>query len=195
MTAASRLGDASSAAARRNRFRALYDEVYDDLWRYVQRRSVNETEAHDTLSDVFLVAWRRFDDMPTGDEARPWLFGVARNQLRSGWRRRERNSAIIDRIADELVASPNQGTSLDPVEPTEAASLLEAMKRLRASDQEIIRLVAWEELSHREIATVLGCSENAVAIRLHRARARLTRALERIGGAHHASAAMKREDL
>jgi len=51
--------------------RALYDDIYDDLWRYVQRRSVSEAEALDTLSDVFLVAWRRFDDIPPRGRARP----------------------------------------------------------------------------------------------------------------------------
>ncbi|RPH35500.1 MAG: sigma-70 family RNA polymerase sigma factor, partial [Chloroflexi bacterium] len=54
---------------------------------------------------------------------------------------------------------------------------LEALSRLSASDQELLRLVAWEELSHAEIAEVMGISVNAVAIRLHRARARFERAL------------------
>ncbi|CAN5440335.1 hypothetical protein BH24ACT9_BH24ACT9_03500 [soil metagenome] len=31
-----------------------------------------------------LVAWRRIDDVPTGEEARPWLYGVARKVLGAG---------------------------------------------------------------------------------------------------------------
>jgi RNA polymerase sigma-70 factor (ECF subfamily) len=58
---------------RRERFRILYNDLYDDLWRYVQRRSINTEEARDTLSEVFLVAWRRLEDIPAGKEARLWL--------------------------------------------------------------------------------------------------------------------------
>ena len=40
----------------RERFRVLYDDLYEDLWRYIQRRSISTEEARDTLSEVFLVA-------------------------------------------------------------------------------------------------------------------------------------------
>ncbi|MDP6299637.1 MAG: sigma factor, partial [Acidimicrobiales bacterium] len=55
---------------RRERFRVLYNDLYGDLWRYVQRRSISDEEARDTLSEVFLVAWRRLEDIPAGKEAR-----------------------------------------------------------------------------------------------------------------------------
>jgi RNA polymerase sigma-70 factor (ECF subfamily) len=54
---------------------------------------------------------------------------------------------------------------------------MEALSRLSDADQELLRLVAWEELDHAEIAQVLGVSVNAVAIRLHRARARFEQAM------------------
>lgn len=54
---------------------------------------------------------------------------------------------------------------------------LDALARLSASDQEVLRLVAWEELTHAQIADVLGISVNAVAIRLHRARQRFAATL------------------
>lgn len=163
---------------RRARFRVLYDAVYDDLWRYVQRRSVSDAEAMDTLSEVLLVAWRRFDDIPEGDGARPWLFGVARNLVRSGWRRRQRSAALTERLINELRAAPPTTAS----QMSDPDVLLEALGRLRETDRELLQLIAWEELSHREIAGVLGISENAVAIRVHRARARLTKVLDRAGG-------------
>ena len=45
--------------------------------------------------------------------------------------------------------------------------------RLGQADREVLRLAAWEELQPAEIAAVLGCSANAAAVRLHRARQRL----------------------
>jgi RNA polymerase sigma-70 factor, ECF subfamily len=52
-------------------------------------------------------------------------------------------------------------------------AVVAALARLPSAEQELLRLVAWEGLSHREVAAVLGCSENAAAIRLHRARRHL----------------------
>jgi DNA-directed RNA polymerase specialized sigma24 family protein len=54
-----------------------------------------------------------------------------------------------------------------------------ALATLSPADQELLRLVAWEELGNREVAQVLGISANAVAIRLHRARSRFAAALDR----------------
>ena len=54
-----------------------------------------------------------------------------------------------------------------------------ALASLSPAEQEILRLVAWEELGNQQIAAVLGITPNAVAIRLHRARARFADALAR----------------
>ena len=57
--------------------------------------------------------------------------------------------------------------------------VFEALASLSPADQELLRLVAWEELRNHQIAQVMGITANAVAIRLHRARARFTDALAR----------------
>ncbi len=59
------------------------------------------------------------------------------------------------------------------------SALALAMRRLSFDDQEILRLTAWERLAHAEIAEVLGCSVNAVAIRSHKAKRRLAAELDR----------------
>lgn len=165
----------TSHAWRKEKFRVLYKELSDDLWRYCRRRTVSDEEAEDVLAEVMLVAWKRLDDVPPGQRARPWLFGVARNTLRSSMRKRKRSTELTDRLVHEVLASP---TSLDvPIEQTEA--LVDAFNSLKEKDQELIRLVMWDALPHVEIAEILGCSENAVAIRLHRARQVLADRLEK----------------
>ena len=54
------------------------------------------------------------------------------------------------------------------------------MGRLTDDDQELLRLVAWEQLGREEIAVVLGVSRATVRMRLHRARHRLTMAMEAV---------------
>jgi len=160
---------------RRERFRVLYNDLYDDLWRYVQRRSINTEEARDTLSEVFLVAWRRLEDIPAGKEARLWLFGVARNLVKTSWRKRKRSGDLLVRIGSEM---STRGTTDEELDNSGVLKIVKALQFLSESDQEILRLLAWENLSHKEISVVLGCSENAVAIRIRRARVRLMKVLQ-----------------
>ena len=160
---------------RRERFRVLYNDLYDDLWRYVQRRCINTEEARDTLSEVFLVAWRRLEDVPVGKEARLWLFGVARNLVKTNWRKRKRSSDLVDRIGNEISIKSSTHEELDN---SGVLKIIKALQFLSENDQEILRLVAWEDLSHKEISVVLGCSENAVAIRIRRARVRLMKVMQ-----------------
>lgn len=160
---------------RRERFRVLYNDLYDDLWRYVQRRSINTEEARDTLSEVFLVAWRRLEDIPAGNEARLWLFGVARNLVKTSWRKRKRSGDLLVRIGSEM---STRGTTDEELDNSGVLKIVKALQFLSENDQEILRLLAWENLSHKEISVVLGCSENAVAIRIRRARVRLMKVLQ-----------------
>lgn len=156
-----------------DRLEALFEAHHRALLAYAARRSPTLADAEDVVAEVFLVAWRRLDEVPAGDEARPWLFGVARNTIgnqRRGLTRRSRLVSRLEQTADRpLAAAPAPTPDTEPV--------LEALSRLSRSDQELLRLVAWEELSHADIAAVLGISVNAVAIRLHRARARFEQAL------------------
>ena len=160
---------------RRERFRVLYNDLYDDLWRYVQRRSINTEEARDTLSEVFLVAWRRLEDIPAGNEARLWLFGVARNLVKTSWRKRKRSGDLLVRIGSEM---STRGATDEELDNSGVLKIVKALQFLSENDQEILRLLAWENLSHKEISVVLGCSENAVAIRIRRARVRLMKVLQ-----------------
>jgi DNA-directed RNA polymerase specialized sigma24 family protein len=59
--------------------------------------------------------------------------------------------------------------SVDPVH----LRLREALQKLRPLDREILLLVVWDQLTHAEAAQVLGCTVNAVALRLSKAKARL----------------------
>jgi len=58
--------------------------------------------------------------------------------------------------------------------PSQHARIASALARLPEEQRELLALDAWEGLDYGQLAVVLGCSRNAVRIRLHRARARLT---------------------
>ncbi|MCB0993534.1 MAG: RNA polymerase sigma factor [Acidimicrobiales bacterium] len=181
-----RMDDQRPADQRLERFRELFDATHDDLLAYCRRRSASSAAAADALSETFTTAWRRLDDVPTGDAARLWLFGVARRVLANQRRGDQRRDRLHLRLVTEgMAADSGRSGAHDPVGAAAAdpEPVLQALDRLRPDDRELLRLVAWEELSHAEIAEVLGCSVNAVAIRLHRARKRLAGAMRTRGAA------------
>lgn len=159
---------------RAERFSELYRAQYDAVLNYAWRRTDPET-ARDVVAETFLVAWRRLDAVPAdGGQARPWLYGVARRVLANAERSRRR----AERVTAKLSQQHRDGHAPDTAgEVTQRARLERALATLTATDQEALRLVGWEELDLAEAALAMGCSRSAMAVRLHRARRRLERAL------------------
>jgi RNA polymerase sigma-70 factor (ECF subfamily) len=157
------------------RFESLYAAHGRSVLAYAVRRTPNTQDAADVLADTFLVAWRRLDEVPSADEARLWLYGVARNVLANQRRSERRRERLADRLRHELPEA------LDGVaaSPTDGGAVRAALAQLGPEDQEILRLCGWEELTPQDIAKVLGISHVAARSRLYRARHRLRGALQR----------------
>ena len=161
------------------RFQAVYDAHYGAVTAYVRRRTTDHLDAQDAVADTFTIAWRRLDEVPDVEAARPWLYGVARRVLANQRRGNQRRADLSDRVRSHRPASTD--VEGDVVAADERRIVLAALSRLRPVDQEILRLAAWEELAHRQIAGVVGCSEASVAVRLHRARLRLAQEIGKEG--------------
>ena len=166
------MSDEVTDAGRRARFEAVAGLVTEPVRRFLARRTDAET-ADDVLADTLLVCWRRLDDVPDGDEALPWAYGVARHALANAERSARRQRRLAYRIT---VVDPPSETAAEEEQPDDRVAL--ALARLRPDEAELLRLWAWEQLGPAEIATVLDLTPNAVSIRLHRARGRLKEILE-----------------
>lgn len=164
--------DEEGGSARR-RFDAIYQAHYGAISAYARRRTSAAADAQDAVAETFTIAWRRIDEAPAGDAALPWLYGVARRVLANQRRGDRRRLDLSARLRSQTTPGPDLEAGV--VAADERAIVLVALARLRATDQELLRLAVWEELSHRDIAGVVGCSESSVAVRLHRARTRLGR--------------------
>lgn len=162
-------------------FGALYREHYDAILAYFLRRT-GSGAASDLAAEVFLVAWRRFDDVPAGDEALLWLYRVAGNVYAHQRRSIARGARLEDRLRSVPSPVPSEEPELQVVQRAEYDEVLAAAARLRRRDQEILRLAAWEELPHDQIGGLLGISVAAVDQRLHRAKKRLAKEYEKRHG-------------
>lgn len=151
-------------------FERVYVETRADLLAYVNRRtSGSPAEAADLLAQVYLVAWRRRDVLPSGDGRRPWLFGIARVVLAEHHRTRT-DHVSLDELGGHESGRQGGDVAADPVR---AAVVRRALAGLAEMDRELLLLTIWDGLSSVEAAQVLGISPGAARVRLHRARRRL----------------------
>jgi len=156
----------SLVVERRRRFEQVFEENFRAVYAYVLRRA-GPAEPDDAVAEVFLVAWRRIDEVPA--DAKPWLLGVARRVLANQRRAAGRRASLMARTREDA-ARPAP-------EPPEAPSVLRALDRVSARDREILLLIAWDGLSIEEAAHALGCSRGAAKVRFHRAKRRLGQAI------------------
>jgi RNA polymerase sigma-70 factor (ECF subfamily) len=160
------------------RLRDLFEQHARSLLGYALRRVADPADAADVVGETFLVAWRRIDDIPSGPDARLWLFGVARrvlaNQRRGEMRRHGLSARLRQMLETEVSAAA-------PADVETAQVVAQAMSRLGVDERELLRLTSWEGLSPGEIAVVMEIPPGTARSRLHRARAQLRRELEAVG--------------
>lgn len=157
------------AASGRVAFEALFTRTSQAVLAYLVRRVDDPTDAADLLAEVYLVAWRRLERVPVGDEGRLWLYGVARRVVANHRRGQARRRQLADRLREQLQSAPITA----PPPSDEEARIHAALAQLPDADKEILRLTAWEGLGAHEAAVVLGIRPDAARARLARARQRL----------------------
>jgi len=118
---------------------------------YALRRAAPEA-AQDIVADTFLVAWRRFDDVP--EDALPWLYGIARRVLANQRRSADRSAALERRLA--FAGAPDGPRDVGE-NLAEAELIRVAMDRLSDRGREALMLVAWHGLSGARAARAAGC--------------------------------------
>lgn len=155
-------------------FAELYRRYFDRIYAYVYRRVGNAAEAEDLTSRVFfqaLGALSRYTDR--GAEVSTWLFRIAHNLVANWHRDLARRNRSLPRLG---VPDPD-----DPVDDLIARELREKLRRavakLSAEKQRLLALKFSEGLSNAEIGAVLGKSEGAVKLLLHRTIKRLRQEL------------------
>ena len=154
------------SADARIRVEAMAREHSVAVHRYLARRHAG-SDTDDLVAEVFLVAWRRRDEVPEGAEL-PWLYRTAWNVLANHRRKGvalpvaevpevASDDDVADRVIDDL-------------------ALARAWSTLSGRDREVLRLAAWEGLDGRALADALGMTVGGAGAALWRARRRLAEA-------------------
>lgn len=149
----------------------------------LRARGVEPATLDDVLQEVSAAAVEHADRLRDPQKIAPWLYRIAVTCALQHRRRLGRKRRLIERLA----ATQHEPTASD--EPDPLAWLLadeqrqlvrQAISSLPTRDAEILMLKHTEDWSYRQLAEHLGISGSAVDARLHRARAKMRRALTKL---------------
>jgi RNA polymerase sigma-70 factor (ECF subfamily) len=151
---------------------SLYDAHRHAVFYLTLRFLGDPQKAEDATHDVFLKAFRRLDQFRGEASARTWLYRIAINHCKNlcqSWHNRH-----IEANSDDDILANAPAKTDSPLRVLETKELGQRIqKTLDALSEEyrlLLLLVADEELSYEEIATLVGQSADAVRGKLHRAR-------------------------
>ncbi len=187
---------ASLRAGDSRAYETLVRTLAPQLLAVVRRILRDEEDARDAVQEAFVNAWKGLPKFGEGSRLSTWLYRIAVNAALMKLRSRRRHPE--EPIDDLLPTFVEDGHQTRPSEPwTEPADLALDREQLQATVRQAIdrlpetyRLVLLlrdiEGLATAETAEVLGVTENAVKLRLHRARQALRTLLDPVmrgGGA------------
>jgi RNA polymerase sigma-70 factor (ECF subfamily) len=151
---------------------------------FLARRAGRQV-ADDLLGEIWTRAFAGRDGFDPGrhQDARPWLYGIARNVLRAYWRggrpADQPTARQIGHVGRAELATDPWDDVIDRLDSAAQARTLTGA--LPPAELEVLLLVAWEQLTPAQAAAVLGIPPGTARSRLHRARAALRPVLTRAG--------------
>lgn len=156
----------------------LMDRWQVRLRGYLLRHLSTQADALDLAQETFVRVFRRCDRFDANRRFSTWMFQIALNLLRDHARYTNR------RPTSPLSEAPDTPDNLDPsqqaIDQEAANSVRAAITDLPPHLREVIVLFEYEQLSHAEIAGIVGATPKAVETRLYRAREQLRQRLRNL---------------
>jgi RNA polymerase sigma-70 factor, ECF subfamily len=147
-------------------FEGLFREHKQLVYRFMARRLPPEDVA-DAVAEVFVTAWRCRARLGEVESRRAWIMAVATRIAGHSLRSTRRRRLLFERVS--RLSPPPVSVQANLM----TGELRQALMGLSVTDRLVVELVLWEGFSHAEAADILGCTTNAVGVRLHRARVRV----------------------
>ncbi|MHB1277610.1 MAG: RNA polymerase sigma factor [Bacteroidia bacterium] len=147
-------------------FEPLYRRYFEGIFRFVYQRMDDVDTAKDLTQQVFIKALEKLDRYE--DRGLPfssWLYRIALNELNQHFRDNSKDRCLNLESAgvEELMEEMNE----DRYEPY-IEKLVEVMQHMEPENQALIEMRFFEHRSFREIADILGLTENNAKVRLYR---------------------------
>ena len=145
-------------------FEELLSEVQNSVERFVRYRLQNQTDADDVLQEVYINAYRKFDQLQNKTAFKSWIISIARNKCNDYFRTKAAQLEIsVEELSQQELSTGRLGISV-------VHTVRETLDRLGDKDKQILYLYFWKELPQNEIAKLLDIPVGTVKSRLHTAK-------------------------
>lgn len=152
---------------------AVVHEHWTAVYRFLYCATGNAHDAEDLTQETFLRAWNRRDTFQPGTALRVWLLRIAANASCDVARRRKKVAFVPLEHDPPDESRPGRGLEI----AEESALLRVALEQLSEMTRMVFHLRAQEDLSFREIAALVGTTEQGARWHMHQARTKLLKHL------------------
>ncbi|TWU56446.1 ECF RNA polymerase sigma factor SigW [Rubripirellula tenax] len=160
-------------------FGLLVEEHQAAIRAFLVSRINDPFEAHDLAQNVFLIAFRKLAKIDATRPIRPWLLGIAANEIRN--HRRKRGDIPVGSHAEiaQLLEAEIESGNADWDDGAVFEALDRCLTRLGDRARELLRLRYEEGMDLVEIRSALGGKHSTITMKLHRLREQLRACIER----------------
>jgi len=165
-------------------FERAFEAYNDELFRHAAMRLKDRDRAIELTQECFMKVWEYAQKGGEIRELRPFLYRTLRHLIIDEYRRKKPVSleAMAEEFEDknvEALLPPDQSNTLErAIERFDGVAALAALQKLPDAYREALSLRYVEGLSPGEIGKIVGESENAVSVRIHRGLKKLKEMLE-----------------
>ena len=141
-----------------------------ELFRLALRITLNAADAEDVVQDTMLKVWKRRNDWEQIESIEAFCLTICRNLALDRLRHKDYQSQTLDMAADPVDASHTANPEQMAVQRDRVQLVRQLINRLPERQRSCMQLRDIEGKSYRDIATILGITEQQVKVTIFRAR-------------------------
>ena len=161
-------------------FRPLYDRYFEQIFRFVFKRTADENIASDVCSQVFLKAMQKLSTYEyKGVPFSAWLYRIASNEVAQHFRNSQKNRVVTveDRTFSDLIDEVSEEDDFE----NSRQKMLKTLQQLKESDMVMIEMRFFEERPFKEIATILNITESNAKVKTYRILEKMKKLMKKNG--------------
>jgi RNA polymerase sigma factor (sigma-70 family) len=145
-------------------FAVMYDQYFDDVYRYIYVKTGDKWDAEDIVSETFRKAYEKFVFLQEETNHKAWLMTIARNTIIDYYRKKK---GVLVGENMELYLTPVP--FVDPLEESdELECLRKSLHHLPKEEMEIVNLRYFTDLKFKEIAAMLKKLDDSIRVKSNR---------------------------
>jgi RNA polymerase sigma-70 factor (ECF subfamily) len=164
------------ADSRTQQFSEIYTEHIAIVWKTVHAFALTREDRDDLFQEILISLWEALPEFEARAKLSTYIYRIAHRRALNWKRSQRRYENRLTRYENELPAL--SVAQLDPAAQARLDWLYRAINTLKPVDRTLC-LLYLDGLAHREMAEILGLSEDNISIRVHRCKQQLAQILER----------------